>query len=111
MTPEDFFVDGDLLGQRVLDQDLLDRIFSGENVEKSDVEVGVALLRLAHDQLEAYGTRGTWMSEDDIRRILQTCRHLLERIGVSLELPFSDFQTFHSYWLANGAYGNWQSAT
>ena len=109
VTPEDFFVDSGLPGQRTLDRDLLNRLRSGENVDRSDVEVGVALLRLAHDKLEAYGTSGTRMSEDDIRLILRTCRRLLERTGVDLDLPFSDFQTFHSHWKENGAYGSWQA--
>ena len=110
VTPEDFFVDADLLGQRFVDWDLLGEIVSGEHIDRSDVEVGVALLRLAHDELEAYGTDGGQRTtEEDIRRILQTCRLLLKRIGISLDLPFSDFRTFESHWLANDAYGNWQA--
>ena len=109
MTPEDFFVGADFLGHRTLDRDLLDHLRSGENVDGSDVEVGVALLRLAHDELEAYGTGGTSMSEEDIRLILRTCRILLERTGIDLDLPFSDFQTFYSFWIKNGAYGIWQA--
>ena len=109
MTPEDFFVDGDLLGQRFVDWDLLDEIVSG-NIDRSDVEVAVALLRLAHDELEAFGTDGSQRtSEEDIRRILQTCRFLLKRIGISLDLPFSDFRTFKSHWVADDAYGSWQA--
>ena len=30
-------------------------------------------------------------------------------MGVALDLPFSDYSTFHSYWSDNGAYGNWQA--
>lgn len=110
MTPEDFFVDSDVLGQRFLDRDLLDEVVSGEGIDRSDVEVGVALLRLAHDELEAFGTDGAQRtSEDDIRRILQACRLLLKRIGVRLDLPFRDFRTFKHHWLANDAYANWQA--
>ena len=103
-------MDDDLLGQRILDWDLLDDILSGEDVGRSDVEVAVALLRLAHDELEAFGTGGDHRtSEPDMRRILQTCRLLLDKVGVGLDLPFSDFRTFKSHWLANGAYGSWQA--
>lgn len=110
MSPEDFFVDGDVLGQRFLDRELLDEIVSGENIHNSDVEVGVALLRLAHDELEAYGTDGRQRtSEEDIGLILHACRLLLKRIGTSFDPPFRDFRTFKSHWLANEAYGSWQA--
>ena len=109
MTPEDFFLDSGP-GRRTLNRRLLERIRSGAYADKSDVEVGAALLRLAHDELEAYGTDSTQrLSEDDIRHILQTCRRIMSRIGVDLELPFSDFRTFRSYWLKNDAYNSWQA--
>ena len=110
VTPEDFFVDREPLGQRVLSSGLLARIRSGEHIGRSDVEVGVALLRLAHSELEAYGTDGAQRTnEDEMRLILGACRLLLKRIGVDLDLPFSDFRTFRSHWLANEGYGSWQA--
>ena len=109
VTPEDFFVDSGP-GRRTLNRGLLERVRSGANVNKSDVEVGAALLRLAHDELEAFGTDSSQRTrEDDIRHILQTSRRLMKRIGVDLDLPFSDFGTFRSHWLANDAYNSWQA--
>ena len=109
MTPEDFFVD-DPVGNRMLNLDLLERVRSGGIVDRSDAEIGVALLRLAHDELEAYGTDGGQRTnEAETRLILRTCRRLLARIGIDLDLPFSDFRTFRSHWLANDAYGSWQA--
>ncbi len=110
MTPEDFFSTGQPWGQRVLDSELLERIRFGTEIDHSDVEFGVALLRLAHDELQAYGTGETQRTdENEIRLILRTSSALLERIGIRLDLPFSDYQTFRSHWVANGAYGSWQA--
>ena len=83
---------------------------SGSYPDRSDVEIGAALSRLAHNELEAYGTHGGQRtSEDDIRAILRTCRVLMTRIGVDFILPFSDYGTFRSHWVANGAHGSWQA--
>lgn len=110
VTPEDFFVDEEWTGRRTLDSELLQRIRSGVSGSNSDVEAGVGLLRLAHDELEAYGTDGEQRtSEDEIRLILRVSRSLLKRMGIALNLPFSDFRTFRSHWLANGAYGSWRA--
>ena len=112
MTPEDFFRDNELdpMAQSVLDRDLLVRLRSGSDAKRSDVEVGVALLRLAHDELEAFGTDGSERtSEEEIRLVLRTSRRVLDRVGLSLDLPFSDFRTFKTYWVANDGYGSWQA--
>ncbi len=110
MTPEDFFNDDFFSDEGKLDVELLTNIRAGNHTGRSDVEVGAALLRLAHDELEAYGTGGTDRTDDDgIRLILRTSRALLQRLEIPLDLPFSDYRTFHSYWSDNGAYGNWQA--
>ena len=97
-------------GRRRLNRGLLESLQLGGIANRSDAEVGAALLRLAHDELEAFGTDGEQRtSEDDIRNILQTCRRLTKRTGVNLDLPFSDFRTFKSHWRANGAVGSWQA--
>ena len=54
MTPEDFFVDSDLMGVGTLNRGLIERIRLGKYVDRSDVEISGALLRLAHNELEAY---------------------------------------------------------
>lgn len=112
MTPEDFFRDNELdpMAHSVLDRDLLVRLRSGSDAKRSDVEVGVALLRLAHDELEAFGTDGSERkSEEEIRLVLRTSRRVLDRVGLSLDLPFSDFRTFKTYWVADDGYGSWQA--
>ena len=110
MTPEDFFVDSGPTGLRILNRELLRSIQLGGIADRPDTEVAAALLRLAHNELEAYGTDGQQRtSEDDMRHILQACRRITKRLGVDLDLPFSDFRTFKSHWKANGAVGSWQA--
>ncbi len=110
VTPEDFFKDDFVSDRHLLNHELLDRVRAGTYNERSDVEVAVALLRLAHDELEAYGTNGEQRTDKhDIRLILRTSLQLLNRLGVVLDLPFSDYGTFRSHWMANGAHGNWQA--
>lgn len=112
MTPEDFFRDNELdpVAPSVLDRDLLTRLRASSDVHRSDVEVAVALLRLAHDELEAFGTDGSERtSEDEIRLILRASRQVLVRVGLTIDLPFSDFGTFKSHWMANDGYGSWQA--
>ena len=110
MTPEDFFEDDFFSGQRVLRRELLDGVRAGTYNDRSDVEVAVALLRLAHDELQAYGTDGAERTDEQgIRLILRTSRQLLKRLGIVLELPFSDYRTFRTHWVANDGYGSWQA--
>ena len=110
MTPEDFFDDDFFSDQRVLNRELLERVRAGACNDRSDVEVAVALLRLAHDELEAYGTDGAQRTDEQgIRLILRTSRQLSKRLGVAFELPFSDYRTFRTYWVANDGYGSWQA--
>ena len=110
VTPEDFFEDDFVSDKRLLNHELLERVRAGVYNDRSDVEVAAALLRLAHDELKAYGTGENQRTDErDIRLILRTSRHLLNRLGVVLDLPFSDYGTFRSHWMANGAHGNWQA--
>lgn len=110
--PEDFFVDGDdfLLEPSGLDIDLLRRVRANEDVGHSDIELASALVRLVHDELERYGTDGdTRTDEREIRAAIRTARTLVERLGLELKLPFSDFGTFRSHWLREDGYGSWQA--
>ena len=110
MTPEDFFEDDFVSDKRLLNHELLERVRAGAYNDRSEVEVAVALLRLAHDELEAYGTGENQRTDErDIRLILRTSQQLLKRLGVVLNLPFSDYRTFRSHWVANDGYGNWQA--
>ena len=110
MTPEDFFKDDFFSDERLLDVELLENVRAGSHIGRTDVEVAAALLRLAHDEFEACGTDGNQRTDESgIRLILRTSRLLLQRIGVPLDIPFSDYRTFRTHWNANGAWGSWQA--
>lgn len=112
MYPEDFFVDGDdfLSEPSGLDVDLLRRVRANEDVGHSDVELAAALVRLVHDELERYGTDGNIRTDGgEIRAAIRTARILVERLGLELKLPFSDFGTFRAHWLRKDGYGSWQA--
>ncbi len=110
VTPEDFFED-DLVSDRyLLNHELLKRVRAGTYNDRSDVEVATALLRLAHDELEAYGTDEQQRTDEHgIRLILRTSWQLSKRLDIVLDLPFSDYRTFRSHWMANDGYGSWQA--
>ena len=58
---------------------------------------------LAHDELEAFGADGSERtSEEEIRFVLDASRQGPDRVELSLNLPFSNFRTFRSYWVAKG---------
>ena len=114
MTPEDFFEDGVVVEdgypvqQRVLNHELLESVRANTYTDRSNAEVATALLRLAHTELEAYGTNGSQRcDEEDMRLILRVCRRLAQRVGVSFQPPFSDYGTFRAYWLENDGNGSW----
>ena len=121
----DFFVDDEYERRTVLNHGLLKRVRANIYNDRSDVEVAVALLRLAHEEFEAYVTRKSDVTreiyttgygeevvearrtdDEDIRLVLRTSRRLAERLGTSFDLPFSDYSTFRTYWVNNG---NWSS--
>lgn len=116
MRPDDFFIDDDVPGafgvpSRYLDVELLARLRRGPIPNREDIEVGVPLARLVHDDLERYGTSGDpEMTEQGIREALLALRAVVDRLGIAdFEVPFRDFGTFRSWWLKNDAYGSWQS--
>ena len=94
----------------VLNTEMLDAISRGHLPDRSDLEVAVALARLAHDEYELCGTSGSALGREDSALILRALSRVLKRLGVEgFELPFRDFDTFRTYWNRNGAYGSWQA--
>ena len=118
MRPDDFFEDDpdDLFGGatpvgRRFRRDFVTALRRGSAAEGDDVEVGVGLARLIHDELEAFGTGGGGMLEDaEIREALLALRAVTQRLGMSdFAVPFRDFTTFRNYWIREGARGSWQA--
>lgn len=115
MLPTDFFEDNadDWSGySQELDRDLLRDIRSATHSSISDPEAGVALARLAHDQLTAFGTNGdNTLGDAELREVLGTLRATCQRLGVAYTIPFRDFAGFRAFWQRNGASGagGWQA--
>jgi hypothetical protein len=79
--------------------------------EVDDIEAAVALGRLVHDDLEAFGTDGDEeLTDSQMRESLLALGSILKRLGLTdLQVPFRDLKTFKSYWLKRGARGSWQA--
>jgi hypothetical protein len=71
----------------------------------------VPLARLIHDELEMFGTGGgNEMDNTQMREALMALRVILDRLGLDEEpIPFSDLDTFRTWWINNGAHGNYQA--
>jgi hypothetical protein len=115
VRPDDLFKDApDPLGfgvRRQVDHELLVALRRGPAVVWDDRELGVALARLVHDDLEAFGTGGgAQLNEAEMRDALLALQAVARRIGLrDLDIPFRDYGSFKSYWLRNDAYGSWQA--
>jgi hypothetical protein len=97
---------------RTLDTTLLGSITQGTIAEYPDIEVAVALARLAHDEYQEFGTSGHQeASEAGSRSVLTALRAVTRRLGLAFDPPFSDFARFRTYWISEGAAGSggWQA--
>lgn len=75
--------------------------------EPNDVDAAVDLSRLAHSELEAFGSGGVQtLDDDEIAAVLRTLRTVLKRLGVQFDLPFRDFKGFHGFWSSEGMSGS-----
>jgi len=119
VRPEDFFTepapdpldDFGITSKPKFNLKLVRKLRSGPLAQTDDVEAAVALARLVHDDLEAFGTEGgEELTETQMRESILALRSVLKRQGFdNFEVPFRDFKTFKSHWLKNNGYGSWQA--
>ena len=119
MRPADFFIDDEgsvgLFAEptRHINEELLAELRRRPLPDRTDIEVAVPLARLVHDDLQKYGTGGgNELDDDQMREALQALRAVIARLGIDdLDVPFRDFTSFRSWWIANGASGGggWQA--
>lgn len=90
---------------------ILNDLKRGPLSTSSDVEAAVALAKLVHDDLQAYGTSGgNLLNDDQIWLAIQALHAVTRRLSVtSFKVPFRDFTSFHDWWVKNGAYGSYQA--
>ena len=90
----------------VLHLDRLELVRQEPQPEPSDIDAAVDLGRLAHSELESFGTDGRQtLDDDEIAAVLRTLRTVLKRLGVPFDLPFRDFKGFHGFWSSHGMSG------
>ncbi|MEU6232191.1 hypothetical protein [Kitasatospora sp. NPDC047058] len=112
MDPEDFFNSRPTgwLGEHwawALDVPLLEELRRGPLTDRTDLEVGLALTRLLHEDFTAYGTGGgERMNNDSVVVAIKAHRAVLERLGLEPpRLPFRNFSSFYDYWRRQGMSG------
>ncbi len=94
-----------------LDTDLIKSLRVGPSAGMDDIETAIALTELLKIDFECYGTDGTQRirSDSDINLCLRAQGMILERLGIDFDLPWRDFATFRTYWIANEGHGSWQA--
>ena len=75
-----------------------------------DLDAAVALTHLVWDELSAFGTDGhNSLDDKEIALAQRALTASLSRIGITLSVPWRDFNTFKAHWLRNGCSGSWQA--
>ena len=95
----------------VLNADLITQLAQGTAHDPNPLETALELTRLVRAEYESYGTEKSHLrtDEDEARAALRALRMLLKRRGIVFDPPWRDFSSFHSHWIAEGAYGDWQA--
>lgn len=118
MGPEDFFEETETISPWTseptittkLRKDLLNDLRAGPVAGTDDLDAAVALTHLVWDELSAFGTDGRNSLDDKEVAVAQRAlTATLARIGITLSLPWRDFNTFKAHWLRNGCSGSWQA--
>ena len=98
------------IGPDRVDVELFDQLRRGRLPEISEEDAAEDLLTFVFDDLTAFGTGGgQFMTNDEMRRAIGRLNAVMKRIGVQLEIPFRDFNSFKAYWLRNDGHNSWQA--
>ncbi|CAL9592145.1 hypothetical protein SUDANB105_05245 [Streptomyces sp. enrichment culture] len=91
-----------------LDVDRVERLRGASLDDVTDLDAAYELTRLTMTDLEAFGMGGgETLNDEEIAVVLRTLRAVLQRLGVSLTLPFRDFKSFKAYWRDRGMSGSY----
>ncbi|MHA7198790.1 hypothetical protein [Arthrobacter alkaliphilus] len=103
----------DFLGSReVLDLELIHKLEPGPIPGDDDLASAINLTRLVHEQFVAFGTDGSQRIDNaESREVLRALRRVLSRHATSFEVPWRDFTSFRTHWIAEGCAGTggWQA--
>src|SRR5574337_1243170 len=90
--------------------DLLDQLRAGPVAGVDDLDVAIALSGLVWDELKAYGTDGaTRLDNEQIALAQRALKATLHRIGIELDFPWRNFESFKTHWIKNECSGSWQA--
>ena len=90
--------------------DLVRNLKRGTIPGDDNLTTALALTRIVWEEYEAYGTDSSQSSSnEESRELLRTLILVLHRQGINLQLPWRDFSSFRSYWIANDGRGSWQA--
>ncbi len=90
-----------------LDSGRVEQLRAASLYDVTDLDAAYELVRIARADLEALGTSGGELLDDDeIALLLGTLSVVLRRLNVSFNSPFHDFKSFRSYWKQQGMTGS-----
>ncbi|MFJ8744686.1 hypothetical protein ACIRL2_35585 [Embleya sp. NPDC127516] len=93
-----------------LDVERVERLRGGSLHVVTDLDAAHELTRLAVRELEAFGTGGGEVLDDEeIAVLLGTLGAALKRLGIALGVPFRDFRGFRTYWKDQGMEGSYHA--
>jgi hypothetical protein len=94
----------------VVDLDLVEALRRAPVDEINDLDAAIALAELLHRELEAYGTSGSEMLDEDGAALsIRALSSVLGRLSVEFALPFRNLSTFKQHWKRQGCEGSWQA--
>lgn len=90
------------------DSELATRLRASSQVGIPDVDAAFAMARLAHEELEAFGTDGnTRLSNEESSILLRSLGAVLRRLSIDAAIPFYDLRSFRGYWIENEMANSW----
>lgn len=118
MGPDDFFEETDTISPWTsgtttttkLRRAFLKELAVGPVAGTDDLDAAIALTHLVWDELIAFGTGGgNTLDDKEIAIAQRALAAILSRIGITLSIPWRDFNTFKAHWVRNGCYNSWQA--
>lgn len=118
MGPEDFFEETETTTPwsseptitTKLRKNLLNELRAGPVAGTDDLDAAIALTHLVWDDLIAFGTGGgNTLDDKEVAIAQRALTATLSRIGITLNFPWRDFNTFKAHWVRNGCYNSWQA--
>ncbi|BEP15046.1 hypothetical protein acdb102_33570 [Acidothermaceae bacterium B102] len=92
------------------DSDLASALRAAPLPGRTDLEAGIALATVVHDELLLYGTaRGEHLDDNEMAVALLALRAVTKRLGLDFDPPYRNLSTFRSFWMRNGGSGSWQT--